>query len=146
MADDVATDVGEFGGRSLRANGHNFYCRKCAAPKELDGILLPDQLQDVSFFVEVLAIGPLVGRKRSKQRWSKAELKRFGYERQRNWKWEDDSGPTELKVGDFLFLPPTHPYGIHRSTLNYEDEFSIDEGVVLGIYRPPKEPEYDSTC
>lgn len=130
VADEhVAVGVGVLGNATIRPmafGGHCFYVRKCMTgdaveggdPQDrmVDGIFLPQQAADRSLAVEVLALGPRVGRP-----CSDAHMKLHQ---------RDRVVGGDVKVGDMLVCPNMHPTGIKRSPL-CEYEFFIEETVPL---------------
>jgi len=131
MSREVATDVGTYGGETVQVLGHWLYCRKCATPELADGIVIPEELREASNWVEVLAVGPKVGRPRE---WSKKKLRERKVAR---------CLPDYYRVGDLLLMPNTHPWGLKRSPINPMDEFWVDEAIPLAIMAGDG---HDSSC
>lgn len=131
MTDSVASNVGELGTARLRPlyfGGHCYYTRKCTTGdqfgpdfwrRRLGGIEIPETAIEHSLTVEVLAIGPKVGKPCSKHH-------RKLFERV---KCLDPC----VRVGDLLLCPNRHS-GIQISPL-VDYEFFIEESVPLAIWR-----------
>ena len=112
----LAVGIGETGDINLLPlayGGHCFYVRKCKTPEELDGVVIPEVLQDTSQWVEVVGKGPRVG-----QPCPKDHMHRF----KRAKCVEDDAD-----VGDLLLCPNDH-LGIKRSEI-CAWEFFIEESI-----------------
>lgn len=134
-AENVALDVGENFNVSLvplHFSGHALYCRKCVtgdlaenARHEFDrvvgGIILPETAVDTSFWLEVLALGPNVGRPCSRLHARKFRRARCIV--------------STYEVGDMILCPVNDDAAIFRSPLNRKSEFFIEESFPVAIYR-----------
>ena len=122
----------------LAYGGHALYVRKCMTGEQvgedfwdrhLDGIILTQQRADYSLTVEVVAIGPRVGKPCTKEHYKHHE---------RRCRCMSDV----YKVGDMLLCPNDHPTGIQVSPLN-SFEYFIEETVPIAIWREPNESRTD---
>jgi len=124
MSDQIAENVGRLGVERLRPlhfGGHCFYVRKCLRGQQVgkdpikdrfEGLIaLPEQVADWSIWVEVLAKGPMVGKK-----CSKGHAKKFNRPR---WLVDD------VSIGDQLMCP-NDDVGIKRSPY-CKEEYFIEE-------------------
>jgi hypothetical protein len=132
-------------GRTMTLKSHWCYCRKCIRQDHLGGIYLTQQSRGNSVFVEVLAVGPLVGTKRIGHRW--AEWLKLPRHR-RPCRHQES-----IKVGQILKLldiaevddgampfPWPNPHGIVRSPFAPKDEeFFIDETSLKVAIEPQEE-------
>ena len=145
--EQVAQDVGIMGGRSARPlffGGHSVYVRKCLPGEQwgddiltrhMGGIILPDQSSqtiefensaDTTNWVEILALGPKVGKPASKSHCKEFERARwFG---------------SNLEVGMMAHVEKSDGLGIQISILNPGVEFFIEESL-LDIYIPVGESD-----
>ena len=139
---NVARNVGELGNINLQPlmyGGHALYCRKCMIgdpvndgtfQHKIDGIFIPqvaadnnkpfEEGEDLALWLEVVGIGPNVGKPCSK---AHARLHQRA-------KWFGDYA----NIGDLIQCPNMHATGIHRSPLaSYE--YFIEESVPVMIWR-----------
>jgi len=123
--------------------GHAFYCRKCTVGeatngifhvRNLGGVILPDDIGDTSLFVEILAVGPKVGKPCSPKhaRHLRAEWnEKYGVEHARRSNLARDG-----MVGMLAYIPVNDDPRIKQSVIS-PDEFFIEES--LPAYLIPKE-------
>jgi len=133
-SEQIAEQVGEFGGHTIRPiafGGHCLYCIKSVTGEQvgenffdraLDGIALPQKFANLQNQLKVLAKGPNVGKPCSK----------FHQRKFKRARWLDD----QVQIGDIILCPEQDP-GIRMSALWPEIEFFIEESVPQVII--PKE-------
>jgi len=146
MRDDP-TAWHDYGGAKLMPMafaGHAFYCRKCVVGeatdgkfhiRNLDGIVLPETVGDASQFVEILAVGPKVGKPCSEKH---ARHLRAGWVRKYGVKQARRSNLARSQelIGMLAYIPVNDDPCILRSFIS-PDEFFIEES--LPAYLMPKE-------
>jgi len=125
----------EFGNGRVRLmplafRGHALYCRKCVTgasdgdgvlDRKVGGIVLPQTAADRSMWVEVLAVGPNVGKRLNPDnKDDKAYMKKHG------------RGPfgVDYEPGDIVLCPDIHATGIVPFSSDSED-FYVEESVPL---------------
>lgn len=79
--------------------GHYLYVRGCKAKLDSGDIEIPNGFEDASYFFEVVAVGPKVGKRRSGK---SKDLKARGHLRHQN---------SPMRVGDFVLLPYDTAWG-----------------------------------
>jgi len=105
-------------------NGHCLYVRRCKNQERTGLIWHTEGRIDTSYWAEVLARGPNVGRRCSKQH---AEL----FERARHF----GPGP---EVGMLVLIPYNTHIGIKDSPFQEYEKF-IEESLPVAYYTPPGE-------
>ena len=116
----------------LHFGGHAFYVRKCETAIEwADQIELPDSVKDRSQWVEILAVGPRVGRmcsKRHAESYRKDWVDKYGVGLARM-----SNVPQDLQ-GSIALCPVDDDPRIWRSPISPK-EFFIEESFPVAIKR-----------
>jgi len=100
-----------------------FYCRKCALPESIGGVLLPEKSQTNTSIVLVLAVGDGCGKY---HKLDKTQRKRQDMRPQVNF---------DVDINDQLIAQDDHPWGIVRSPYN-KDEYFVHECVPIANLGP----------
>lgn len=124
--DSVVPPAGKSFDSPCAIRGHWLYCLRCTDPSDQyiletpDGpkeLVLPDKSKNRSVWVEVIAKGHRVGKRRD---WPKKKLRDWNIPRHL---------VNAIEVGDIILVPEHHGLAIRRSI--YEHEFFVDEAFVI---------------
>ncbi len=105
----------------LYFGGHCLYVRKCERPEKAGYLYLTEKQQETCYWVEVLALGPMVGR-----RCTKHHSKRFQRAR-----WFGNA----IRAGMLVLIPYETHLGIKDSPFRDYEKF-IEESLPVLYYDP----------
>lgn len=102
----------------IHLSGHLLYVRKYLQPETFSGstLYMPEDMQRNSLIVEVIGVGPDVGKPREKNALLGGDVR---------------TNTDAIEVGSAVIVPNDHPL-ITKSHLD-KNEFFVDAGIVEGV-------------